>query len=68
AAADYDEEFEDIGASGSGASAPSARSGGDRYSTGVGHSADLRVGEVDPETGLEVVEASGEDAWSLTGR
>ncbi|WP_346037299.1 DNA translocase FtsK [Brevibacterium picturae] len=68
AAADYDEEFEDVGASGSGAAAPSAQSGGDRYSTGVGHSADLRVGEVDPETGLEVVETSGEDAWSLTGR
>ncbi|MDN6527622.1 MAG: DNA translocase FtsK [Brevibacterium sp.] len=68
AAGDYDEEFEDFGASGSGASAPSARSGDDRYSTGVGHSADLQVGEVDPETGLEVVEANGEDAWSLTGR
>ena len=40
----------------------------DRYANGVGHAGDLTVGDVDPETGLEVVEASGEDAWQLTGR
>ncbi|MCF2587703.1 DNA translocase FtsK [Brevibacterium sp. UCMA 11752] len=69
AAADYDEEFEDFGGSGAGASARSSGSGAnDRYATGVGHAEDLHVGDVDPETGLEVVETSGEDAWSLTGR
>ncbi|WP_295688452.1 DNA translocase FtsK [uncultured Brevibacterium sp.] len=26
------------------------------------------VGDIDPDTGLEVVEADGEDAWDLTGR
>ena len=26
------------------------------------------VGDIDPDTGLEVVEAGGEDAWDLTGR
>ncbi|HCG56975.1 MAG TPA: DNA translocase FtsK [Brevibacterium sp.] len=69
AAADYDEKFDDFGDSG--ASSPAASSGSganDRYATGVGHAGDLHVGEVDPETGLEVVETSGEDAWSLTGR
>ncbi|NJC56952.1 DNA translocase FtsK [Brevibacterium marinum] len=69
AAGDYDEEFEDFGASNGSSSAASGGSGGgDRYSSGVGHAADLHVGDVDPETGLEVVEASDEDAWSLTGR
>ena len=65
AAGDYDEEFEDFGqSSGNG----SAAHGSDRYANGVGHAGDLTVGDVDPETGLEVVEASGEDAWQLTGR
>jgi S-DNA-T family DNA segregation ATPase FtsK/SpoIIIE len=64
AAGDYDEEFDDdYGHSSSYSSASS-----DRYSHGVGHSENLSVGDVDPETGLEVVEASGEDAWQLTGR
>ena len=66
AAADFDEEFEDFGVPGA-SSASAAPASNDRYSGGVGHSADLTVGEVDPDTGLEVVEASGEDAWSLTG-
>ena len=26
------------------------------------------VGDIDPDTGLEVVEAGGEDPWDLTGR
>lgn len=26
------------------------------------------IGDIDPDTGLEVVEAGGEDAWDLTGR
>ena len=30
--------------------------------------AGFQPGDIDPETGLEVVEASGEDAWQLTGR
>lgn len=75
AAGDFDEEFEDFGASSatpvpqaSGQQAAGSQSGyTDRYATGVGHAADLDVGGVDPETGLEVVEASGEDAWELTG-
>ncbi|WP_181871718.1 DNA translocase FtsK [Brevibacterium aurantiacum] len=69
AAGDFDEEFDDYGDSGASTSARSSGSGAnDRYATGVGHAADLHVGDVDPETGLEVVETSGEDAWSLTGR
>ncbi|MBM6588510.1 DNA translocase FtsK [Brevibacterium sp. RIT 803] len=69
AAADYDEEFDDFGGSGADTSARSSGSRAeDRYATGVGHAEDLHVGDVDPETGLEVVETSGEDAWSLTGR
>nr|WP_193071977.1 DNA translocase FtsK [Brevibacterium sp. FME37] len=69
AAADYDEEFDDFGDSGTNTSGRSTGSGAnDRYSAGVGHADDLHIGDVDPETGLEVVETSGEDAWSLTGR
>ncbi|SDS46313.1 DNA segregation ATPase FtsK/SpoIIIE, S-DNA-T family [Brevibacterium siliguriense] len=71
AAGDYDEEFEDFGqSSGSGTAADGSggSSGSDRYANGVGHAGDLTVGDIDPETGLEVVEASGEDAWQLTGR
>ncbi len=64
AAGDFDEEFEDSGASSNSAS----HHGSNRYAQGVGHAEDLSVGDVDPETGLEVVEASGEDAWQLTGR
>ncbi len=56
----------DHGPSTAGGSAASART--DPYANGVGHAEDLRVGDIDPETGLEVVEASGEDAWQLTGR
>ncbi|MGR6092005.1 DNA translocase FtsK 4TM domain-containing protein [Brevibacterium sp. CSND-B09] len=69
AAGDYDEEFDDDygETSHSSASAYSSASS-DRYANGVGHAGDLTVGDVDPETGLEVVEASGEDAWQLTGR
>ncbi|WP_413334423.1 DNA translocase FtsK [Brevibacterium sp. GP-SGM9] len=73
AAGDYDEEFEDFGASnsseGSGSYGGSGSGGSsDRYAHGVGHAEDLHVGDIDPDTGLEVVEASGEDAWQLTGR
>ncbi|UVI34811.1 DNA translocase FtsK [Brevibacterium spongiae] len=69
AAGDYDEEFDDDYGHSSHGSAPSYGSGSsDRYAQGVGHAEDLGVGDVDPETGLEVVEASGEDAWQLTGR
>ncbi|WP_210602614.1 FtsK/SpoIIIE family DNA translocase [Brevibacterium oceani] len=69
AAGDYDEEFDDDYGHTSHGSAPSHGSGSsDRYAHGVGHAADLSVGDVDPETGLEVVESSGEDAWQLTGR
>lgn len=67
---DFDDDYGTSGADygtsdGSGATA-SARE--DRYGNGVGHAEDLQVGDIDPETGLEVVEASGEDAWQLTGR
>src|SRR5699024_647905 len=58
------EEFEDLGAP---SDSPSHH-GSNRYGQGVGHAENLSVGDVDPETGLEVVEASGEDAWQLTGR
>src|SRR5699024_1769177 len=64
AAGDFDEEFEDSGASSNSAS----HHGSNRYAQGVGHAEGLSVGDVDPATGLEVVEASGEDAWQLTGR
>src|SRR5699024_9380039 len=64
AAGEFDEEFEDFGAS---SDSPSHH-GSNRYGQGVGHAENLSVGDVDPETGLEVVEASGEDAWQLTGR
>lgn len=69
-AEDFDDDYGTSGADygtsdGSGATA-SARE--DRYGNGVGHAEDLQVGDIDPETGLEVVEASGEDAWQLTGR
>nr|WP_209323242.1 DNA translocase FtsK [Brevibacterium renqingii] len=57
---------EDSGQSSGGSAANGHGSG--RYGHGVGHAEDLSVGDVDPETGLEVVEASGEDAWQLTGR
>ena len=67
AAGDYDEEFEDFGTPGASTSASLGSGARDRYSAGVGHAGDLRVGDVDPETGLEVVETNGEDAWSLTG-
>ena len=49
-------------------SVASSDHGRDRYAHGVGHAEDFSVGDIDPETGLEVVEASGEDAWQLTGR
>jgi S-DNA-T family DNA segregation ATPase FtsK/SpoIIIE len=69
AAGDYDEEFDDDYGETSHGSASAYRSASpDRYANGVGHAGDLTVGDVDPETGLEVVEASGEDAWQLTGR
>ncbi|WP_166972613.1 FtsK/SpoIIIE family DNA translocase [Brevibacterium atlanticum] len=69
AAGDYDEEFNDDYGHTSHGSAPSHGSGSsDRYAHGVGHAEDLSIGDIDPETGLEVVEASGEDAWQLTGR
>ncbi len=75
AADDFAEDFDDEdgygdrgdhGPSAAGGAAASART--DPYANGVGHAEDLRVGDIDPETGLEVVEASGEDAWQLTGR
>ncbi|GAA1644675.1 DNA translocase FtsK [Brevibacterium sanguinis] len=75
AADDFAEDFDDEdgyddrgdhGPSPAGGSAASART--DPYANGVGHAEDLQVGDIDPETGLEVVEASGEDAWQLTGR
>lgn len=68
AAGDYDEEFDDDYGETSRASASYSTASSDRYANGVGHAGDLTVGDVDPETGLEVVEASGEDAWQLTGR
>ena len=68
AAGDYEEEFDDDYAESSHGSASSSSASSDRYANGVGHAGDLTVGDVDPETGLEVVEASGEDAWQLTGR
>ncbi|WP_426937397.1 DNA translocase FtsK 4TM domain-containing protein [Brevibacterium sp. LE-L] len=67
AAGDYDEEFEDYGQS-SNPGSQSSDHGRDRYAHGVGHAEDFSVGDIDPETGLEVVEASGDDAWQLTGR
>ncbi len=30
--------------------------------------AGFQPGDIDPGTGLEIVEASGEDAWQLTNR
>ena len=68
AAGDYDEEFEDFGQPSGSGTAASGSGNSDRYANGVGHAGDLTVGDVDPETGLEVVEAAGEDAWQLTGR
>ena len=68
AAGDYDEEFDDDYGNTSHGSASSSSASSDRYANGVGHAGDLTVGDVDPETGLEVVEAAGEDAWQLTGR
>ncbi|MGV2481439.1 UNVERIFIED_CONTAM: hypothetical protein IGO34_32085, partial [Salmonella enterica subsp. enterica serovar Weltevreden] len=63
---DYGDSGDEYGASDDSRGTASARE--DRYGNGVGHAEDLRVGDIDPETGLEVVEASGEDAWQLTGR
>ncbi len=40
----------------------------DGNSTDDGGTGELKAGDIDPETGLEVVEASSEDAWDLTGR
>ncbi|WP_320109118.1 FtsK/SpoIIIE family DNA translocase [Brevibacterium sp. JSBI002] len=69
AAGDYDEEFDDdYGETSHGSASAYSSASSDRYANGVGHAGDLTVGDVDPETGLEVVEASGEDAWQLTGR
>ena len=69
AADDYDEEFDDdYGETSHGSAASHGAASSDRYAHGVGHAGDLTVGDTDPETGLEVVEASGEDAWQLTGR
>ena len=69
AAGDYDEEFDDdYGETSHGSASAYSSASSDRYANGVGHAGDLTVGAVDPETGLEVVEASGEDAWQLTGR
>ena len=68
AAGDYEEEFDDDYGESSHGSASYSSASSDRYANGVGHAGDLTVGDVDPETGLEVVEASGEDAWQLTGR
>jgi S-DNA-T family DNA segregation ATPase FtsK/SpoIIIE len=71
AAGDYDEEFDDdYGHTphGSASHASGSHGHGDRYAHGVGDADDLHVGDIFPETGLEVVEASGEDAWQLTGR
>ncbi|WP_349827681.1 FtsK/SpoIIIE family DNA translocase [Brevibacterium litoralis] len=50
-------------------SAPAAASGA--YTGGAGGftpGSELRAGDIDPDTGLEVVEASEDDAWGLTGR
>lgn len=41
---------------------------GDGNAAGDGGAGELKAGDIDPETGLEVVEASSEDAWGLTGR
>ncbi|MGC2942128.1 MULTISPECIES: DNA translocase FtsK [unclassified Brevibacterium] len=69
AAGDYDEEFDDgYGETSHGSASSRGGASADRYAHGVGHAGDLTVGDTDPETGLEVVDASGEDAWQLTGR
>lgn len=41
---------------------------GDGSATSDRGTGELKAGDIDPETGLEVVEASSEDAWGLTGR
>lgn len=70
------EDSSAVGADGVGdaqANAPYAQAAevvnpGDGNSTDDGGTGELKAGDIDPETGLEVVEASSEDAWDLTGR
>ncbi|WP_113902760.1 MULTISPECIES: DNA translocase FtsK 4TM domain-containing protein [Brevibacterium] len=67
AAGDYDEEFDDDEGGSAAAGGSASGYGGSGYGSRVTHAEDLSVGDIDPDTGLEVVEASGEDAWELTG-